>query len=71
MADRDNHGFLGPASGHALAEHTAHCHGASASNRDCVLQLATALREIDEEDPPVLILKRLLTIGTHAEASQS
>jgi cation transport regulator ChaC len=60
VARRDNPAFLGPAPLRELADHIAASHGPSGSNRDYVLQLAAALRELGDEDAHVLALERLL-----------
>lgn len=64
VADRDNPAFLGPAPVVQLASHIAASHGPSGSNRDYVLQLAEALRELGDEDPHVQELESLLS-GTY------
>lgn len=61
VAERDNPAFLGPATMGQLAAHIAGSHGPSGSNRDYVLQLAAALRDLGDEDPHVLALEHLLT----------
>ena len=60
VADRDNPAFLGPAPLNELADHIAESHGPSGSNRDYVLQLAAALRELGDDDPHVAALETLL-----------
>jgi cation transport regulator ChaC len=60
VARADNHAYLGPAPLQELAAHIARSHGPSGSNRDYLLALAEALRELDEEDPHVLALEALL-----------
>jgi cation transport regulator ChaC len=60
VADEDNHAFLGPAPMEELASHIARSHGPSGSNRDYVLQLAEALKELGDEDPHVQQLETLL-----------
>ena len=62
VADRDNPAFLGPAPMEHLARHIAASHGPSGSNRDYVLQLAEALRELGDDDPHVRELETLLSI---------
>ena len=44
-----------------MADHIAASHGPSGSNRDYLLQLADALRELGEDDPHVLALAALLS----------
>ena len=61
VADRDNPAFLGPAPMQQLANHIAASHGPSGSNRDYVLQLAEALRELGDDDPHVRELESLLS----------
>ncbi len=62
VADRDNVAYLGPVPMPQLANHIAASHGPSGSNRDYVLQLAEALRELGDNDPHVLALEALLTV---------
>jgi cation transport regulator ChaC len=57
VASRDNHAFLGPAGIDEIAAHIARSHGPSGSNADYVLQLAAALRHLEDEDPHVLELE--------------
>lgn len=60
VARADNHAFLGPASLPELAAQIARSSGPSGSNRDYVLALADALRELGDPDPHVLALEALL-----------
>ncbi len=60
VADEDNHAFLGPAPTAAIAAHIAAASGPSGSNRDYLLQLARALRELDAVDPHVQELAQLV-----------
>ena len=60
VARADNHAYLGPAPLPELAAHIARSWGPSGSNRDYVLALASALRELDDPDPHVLALEALL-----------
>ena len=60
VARADNHAFLGPAPLSELADHIARSTGPSGSNRDYLLELAAALRELDENDPHVQALEALL-----------
>jgi cation transport protein ChaC len=60
VAETDNPAFLGPAPMEELASHIAASHGPSGSNRDYLLQLAAALRELGDHDPHVLALESLL-----------
>ena len=63
VADEDNHAFLGPAPMEHLAAHIADAHGPSGSNRDYLLHLAEALRDMGEHDPHVHELEALLSSG--------
>ena len=60
VASPENPAFLGPAPIEELADHIASAHGPSGSNRDYLLQLADALRTLEDEDPHVLALESLL-----------
>ena len=60
VADENNHAYLGPAGPEELATHIAGAAGPSGSNRDYLLQLAAALRELGEHDPHVAELEALL-----------
>lgn len=60
VASADNPAFLGPASMADLAVHIAGSSGPSGSNREYVLKLADALRELGDTDPHVLELEALL-----------
>lgn len=60
VADTGNSAYLGAAPMKELAKHIGASHGPSGSNRDYVLQLAQALRELGEHDPHVLALESLL-----------
>jgi cation transport protein ChaC len=60
VAETGNPAFLGPAPMEELARHIAGSQGPSGSNRDYVLQLAQALRELGDYDPHVLALESLL-----------
>ncbi|MEP1472480.1 MAG: gamma-glutamylcyclotransferase [Halieaceae bacterium] len=61
VADEDNHAYLGDCGSIAeLAAHIARSHGPSGSNSDYLLQLATALRELGEEDTHVFELESAL-----------
>lgn len=53
VAREDNPHFLGPIDERAIALHVARSHGPSGSNRDYVLSLHAALRELGIEDPHV------------------
>ncbi len=58
VAAEDNPAFLGPAPADAMARHIAAASGPSGSNRDYLLHLAEALREIDADDAHVFDLER-------------
>jgi cation transport regulator ChaC len=60
VASPENPAFLGPAPIEELADHIASARGPSGSNRDYLLQLADALRTLEDEDPHVLALESLL-----------
>jgi cation transport regulator ChaC len=69
IATADNAAFLGPASEHAIARQIAASHGPSGPNRDYLLQLADALRDLGADDPHVFAIEReLLGILRHASA---
>ena len=59
-ADAANEAFLGPQAHQPLAQHIARAAGPSGRNIDYALQLATALRELDEEDAHVFAIEALL-----------
>jgi cation transport regulator ChaC len=64
VADEGNHAFLGQSGSTAeLAAHIARSHGPSGSNSDYLLQLASALRELGEDDPHVFELESALLAG--------
>lgn len=58
VAAEDNPAFLGADSPAAMARHIHGAFGPSGSNRDYLLRLADALREIGAEDPHVFDLER-------------
>lgn len=60
IATADNAAFLGPASEQAIARQIAASHGPSGPNRDYLLQLADALRELGADDPHVFAIEREL-----------
>lgn len=60
IATPDNEAFLGPASPEEIARHIAGATGPSGPNRDYVLHLAEALRELGEHDPHVFAIERAL-----------
>lgn len=60
IATAENAAFLGPAPASEIARHVAASSGPSGSNRDYLLQLAAALRELDANDPHVFDVERHL-----------
>ncbi|HET6434071.1 gamma-glutamylcyclotransferase [Dyella sp.] len=69
IATADNAAFLGPASDQAIARQIAAARGPSGPNRDYLLQLAHALRELGADDPHVFALERALReLPLHAPA---
>ena len=69
-AGEDNAAFLGPAPEADIAAQIARCHGPSGSNRDYLLQLAQALRALDERDDHVFAIERHLRAqDTHTRQS--
>lgn len=60
VADEGNHAFLGSAPAAEIAAHIAAASGPSGSNRDYLLQLARALRDLDAADPHVQELAMLV-----------
>jgi cation transport protein ChaC len=60
IADENNHAFLGPASVADIAIHIGNSRGPSGSNRDYLLELARALRELEIVDEHVEELEQLL-----------
>lgn len=60
FASEDNPAFLGPADPVDMARHIDNSHGPSGSNRDYLLKLAHALRELGAEDSHVFDLERRL-----------
>tara|TARA_R110000823_G_scaffold47903_16_gene121960 strand:+ start:53809 stop:54387 length:579 start_codon:yes stop_codon:yes gene_type:complete len=63
VAGSENPAFLGDAPLPELARHIAASQGPSGSNREYVLKLAAALRELGDEDQHVLALEALLLEG--------
>jgi cation transport regulator ChaC len=53
IATEENHNYLGPADAAAIAAQVHASHGPSGPNRDYVLRLADALRELGADDPHV------------------
>ncbi|MFY0990121.1 gamma-glutamylcyclotransferase [Halomonas sp. C05BenzN] len=60
LATEDNAAFLGDAPLDTIAEQIAMAHGPSGPNRDYLLNLAQALRELGVDDPHVFALARRL-----------
>lgn len=60
IATAENAAFLGPAPEVEIARHIATSSGPSGPNRDYLLQLAVALRELDAHDPHVFEIERHL-----------
>ena len=60
IADASNPAYLGPAPEAAIARHIAASAGPSGSNREYLLHLADALRELGEDDPHVFAIERHL-----------
>ncbi|MFV0477522.1 MAG: gamma-glutamylcyclotransferase [Parahaliea sp.] len=60
IAAPDNEAFLGEAPVEDIARHISRAHGPSGSNRDYVLHLAQALRELEDNDEHVMALEALL-----------
>src|SRR5699024_2665576 len=58
IATEDNAAFLGPASDSDIARRSHVSHGPSGANRDYLLDLAGALRELGAEDEHVFALER-------------
>lgn len=63
IAGPDNPAFLGPAPEPELARQIVAARGPSGSNLDYLLQLATALRDLGEDDPHVFALEAALRDG--------
>lgn len=60
IASSDNDAFLGPAPEKDIARQIAQAAGPSGHNRDYILDLARALRELREDDPHVFAIERQL-----------
>lgn len=60
IATPDNHAFLGPASDEAIARQVHESRGPSGCNRDYLLELAQAIRDLDAVDEHIFKLERLL-----------
>ena len=61
VADEDNAAYMGPMPIADLAAHIDAAHGPSGSNREYLLRLAEALKELGDHDPHVEALASLLT----------
>jgi cation transport protein ChaC len=60
IANPENAAWLGPADDAAIARYVAGASGPSGSNRDYVLELAQALRELGADDPHVFAVEGYL-----------
>ncbi len=60
IATRDNPAFLGPSSEYEIAAQIAASAGPSGPNRDYLVHLAKALRELGHEDPHVFAIEKHL-----------
>lgn len=60
IATADNAAFLGEATEYAIAQHIARSAGPSGPNREYLLNLAQALREMGHEDEHVFAIERYL-----------
>ncbi|MGC1508979.1 gamma-glutamylcyclotransferase [Ketobacter sp. MCCC 1A13808] len=60
IASAENSAYLGPASEQEIAVHIANSEGPSGKNADYLLQLADALRELDEKDDHVFAIEQYL-----------
>ncbi|WP_343162695.1 gamma-glutamylcyclotransferase [Oleiagrimonas sp. C23AA] len=70
LATEENEAWLGPAPDTELAAHIARSHGPSGPNREYLLHLADALRNMNEHDDHVFALEREL-LALELEQSQS
>ncbi len=68
LAGADNAAYLGPASEAEIARQIAASHGPSGPNRDYLLNLAQALRELGWDDAHVFALERELNALEMAHA---
>lgn len=62
LAAPGNHAFLGPAPLEEMVRQVNRCTGPSGSNRDYVIELARALRELGADDPHVFELEKFLLL---------
>ncbi|SEA51988.1 gamma-glutamylcyclotransferase [Alkalimonas amylolytica] len=60
LASADNEAYLGPDTDAAIAAHIASSAGPSGPNSDYLLQLAQALRDMDEQDEHVFAIEQQL-----------
>jgi len=60
LASADNEAYLDPDTDAAIAAYIASSAGSSSLNSDYLLQLAHALREIDEQDEHVFAIEQQL-----------
>ncbi|KRS20810.1 gamma-glutamyl cyclotransferase [Alishewanella sp. WH16-1] len=60
IANPDNAAYLGPAPEADIARQIAKSHGPSGANSEYLLQLAQALRQLNEQDEHVFTLEQLL-----------
>ena len=60
IAAHDNAAFLGEASEQDIARQIASASGPSGPNRDYLIDLAHALRDLDKDDPHVFAIERFL-----------
>ena len=60
IATAENAAFLGAASERDIARQIASAHGPSGPNKDYLMELAQALREMDKEDAHVFEIERFL-----------
>lgn len=60
IATAENAAFLGPAPEREIARHIAASAGPSGPNRDYLIQLAAALRELEADDPHVFAIEQHL-----------
>jgi glutathione-specific gamma-glutamylcyclotransferase len=58
-----NPAFLGPAPPEKMAQQINRCVGPSGSNRDYMINLARALRELGADDPHVFELEQLVLLN--------